>query len=376
MLGKDVRILIVDDETAQMRALCDTLAQEGFSTHGVSSGPQALDSLSQRGFDLILTDLMMPDMDGITLLRAAIEVQPQIVGIVMTGQATIDTAVQAMQAGALDYIQKPFRLNLILPVLRRAIAVRDLRLANTELEQRIRERTSELETANRDLETANKDLESFSFSVSHDLRSPLRAIAGFLEMYETDYGDTIPADGRPLLDFIHRSAARMNQLIDDLLQFSRFTRQPLAKRNVPMASMARRLMDELKAKEPARPIDALIDDVPDCEGDPSLLEQVMINLLSNAVKFTRTRRPARIEMGSRDEGKERVYYVRDNGAGFDATYAHKLFSVFQRLHSADEFEGTGVGLSIVDRIVKRHGGRVWAEGELDRGATFYFALPS
>jgi two-component system sensor histidine kinase/response regulator len=376
MPAKPARILIVDDETAHMRALCDILAQEGFATEGASSGPEALELLSRLQFDLILTDLMMPEMDGITLLRGAQLVQPQLVGIVMTGQGTIGTAVQAMQAGALDYIQKPFRLNLVLPVLRRAIVVRDLRLANEELEQRVRERTAQLESANLELETANKDLEAFSFSVSHDLRAPLRTIAGYLEMYEADYGDTIPTGGRPLLDVVRQGATKMDRLIEDLLQFSRCSRQTLSQRTVPMAAVVRRLVDELRGQERDRQIEFVIADLPDCKGDPALLEQVMVNLLANAVKFTRVRESARIEVGSRDQAGERVYYVRDNGAGFDASYAHKLFGVFQRLHSADQFEGTGVGLSIVHRIVTRHGGRVWAESELDNGATFYVALPN
>lgn len=375
MSDEVARLLIVDDETAQMRALCDTLGHEGFATEGASSAAQALEILARQQFDLILTDLMMPGMDGIELLRAALAVQPQLVGIVMTGQGTIDTAVQAMQAGALDFIQKPFRLNLVLPVLRRAIAVRDLRIANARLEQSVRERTAQLEVANRDLETANNDLESFAYSVSHDLRAPLRAITGFLEMYDEDFGATVPADGRRLLDIVRQSAGRMNQLIDDLLQFSRFSRQPLGRQTVAIASISRRILDELRAKEPARAIEGHVADVPDCQGDPSLLEQVMVNLLSNAMKFTRERTPARIEVGSLDEGHERVYFVRDNGVGFDSQYAHRLFGVFQRLHSAEQFEGTGVGLSIVDRIVKRHGGRVWAESKLNNGATFFFSLP-
>ena len=375
MNGRAVRILIVEDQAAQMRALCDALAHKGFATDGASSGPQALQLLERHDFDLMLTDLMMPGMDGIELLRAAVALRPQLVGIVMTGQGAVDTAVQAMQAGALDYIQKPFRLNLILPVLHRAIAVRELRLANAELEHRIHERTEQLEHANRELETANRDLESFAYSVSHDLRSPLRAITGFLHMYEDDFGQSIPEGGRALLDVVHKSAGRMDQLIDDLLEFSRCSRQPLRKLTVPMASIARRVADELRAREPGRQIEVQIGDVADCSGDPSLLEQVMSNLLANAIKFTRTRAPARIEIGSREQGGELVYFVQDNGVGFDPQYGHKLFAAFQRLHAADQFEGTGIGLSIVDRIVKRHGGRVWAESELDNGATFCFSLP-
>ena len=186
------RLMIVDDEVAQQRALCDTLTQEGFTATGFTSPTAALASVRAGEFDLVLTDLMMPEMDGIALLEAIRAVDPAIVGVVMTGHGTVDTAVKAMQAGALDYVLKPFRLNAVLPVLHRALAIRELRRANAELEQRIRERTEELEVANRELEAANADLESFSFSVSHDLRAPLRAVSSFIEMFFEDHGALLP----------------------------------------------------------------------------------------------------------------------------------------------------------------------------------------
>jgi len=370
-----IRVLIADDEVAQMQALCDTLAGEGFAPTGVTSGADALLALRDTDFELLLTDLMMPGMDGVELLRSALTIRPNLIGIVMTGQGTIDSAVQAMQAGALDFIQKPFKLNFILPVLRRGLAVRGLRLANAELERRIGERTLELEAANRRLEIANQDLEAFAFSVSHDLRAPLRAISGFLELYMTDHATEISSDGRQRLLVVEQSAARMNQLIEDLLTFSRLSRQPLRTRPVSMRELAQRIARELSARQPQRHVEVVIDELPECAGDASLLEQVWVNLLSNAFKFTRDRSAARIEVGCRVEGSAHVYYIKDNGTGFDEKYAGKLFGVFQRLHSAEQFEGTGVGLSIVDRIVRRHGGRAWAEGQLGHGATFFFSIP-
>jgi two-component system sensor histidine kinase/response regulator len=369
------RLLIVDDEVAQMRALCDTLSQEGFAATGFASATEALASLREGTFDLILTDLRMPEMDGIALLQAARAVDPDIVGIVMTGHGAVDTAVQAMQAGALDYILKPFRLNAVLPVLKRAVAIRELRVANAELERRIRERTQELETANRQLEAANKDLESFSFSISHDLQGPLNIVRSYIDAYVTDHGTGIVAEGRAQLGHALAGADRMGRLIEDLLQFARFNRQPLDTHAVAVGSIVARIVADLRAKHADRDIEVEIGDLPECEGDPSLIEQVFVNLLSNAFKFTRDRRPARISIGCRREPRELVYFVRDNGAGFDPDYAHKLFGVFQRLHSADEFEGTGVGLSIVHRIIERHGGRSWAESELEKGASFFCSLP-
>jgi light-regulated signal transduction histidine kinase (bacteriophytochrome) len=379
----------VDDEEAQMRALCNTLSAEGYLTAGFSSSELALETLRKQPFELLLTDLMMPGLDGIALLAAAKSVDPDIVGIVMTGHGTIDTAVKAMQAGALDYIQKPFRLKVILPVLKRGLEIRRLRAENSELrqaqatitrlneelEQRVRDRTVELSQANQELALANQDLESFSFSVSHDLRAPLRAVRGFCQIYLDEHGATIAQEGRALLDRVVQGGERMSQLIEDLLAFARFSRQPLVKRPLSLKPVVERLVADLQSKQ-ARPAEAIIGDLPDCQGDAALLEQVLVNLLSNAFKFTRERSPAVIEVGSRREGRDIVYFVRDNGAGFDMKYASKLFGVFQRMHSLAEFEGTGVGLSIVQRVIQRHGGRIWAEAVPGQGATFHFTLAS
>ena len=369
------RLMIVDDEVAQQRALCDTLTQEGFTATGFTSPTAALASLRAGEFDLVLTDLMMPEMDGIALLEAIRAVDPAIVGVVMTGHGTVDTAVKAMQAGALDYVLKPFRLNAVLPVLHRALAIRELRRANAELEQRIRERTEELEVANRELEAANADLESFSFSVSHDLRAPLRAVSSFIEMFFEDHGAILPEDGRAQLQHVRNGAERMGILIEDLLRFSRFSRQRLSMRLVDVRTMVSRIVAERRAQEPNREVEVRIGELPACQGDPSLLEQVFVNLLSNAFKFTRDRRPAHIEVSYRLEPGAVVYVVRDNGAGFDMKYADKLFGVFQRLHTVDEFDGTGVGLSIVQRIVQRHGGHIRAEGQVNQGVAFHVSLP-
>ena len=370
------RILIVDDEAAQMNALCDTLTMEGYATTGFSAGQKALEVLREQEFDLLLTDLMMPEIDGIELLRSAREIAPDLVGIMMTGHGTIDTAVKAMQAGALDYIVKPFRLNVILPVLNRALAVRRLRLENAQLAQSVRQRTRELENANRQLELVNKELESFSYSVSHDLRAPLRAVQGFCRIYMDDFGASIPKEGLELLDHVLAGSKRMGQLIEDLLEFSRLGRQPILRQIVPLDRIVARLVAEQREKDPQRPIELRVGSLGECEGDPSLIEQVLVNLISNAFKFTRGRDPAVVEIDRTQREAELVYFVRDNGAGFDMKYADKLFGVFQRLHTTAQFEGTGVGLSIVHRIVDRHGGRIWAESEPEKGAAFFFTLPS
>ncbi len=225
------------------------------------------------------------------------------------------------------------------------------------------------------LEAANKELEAFAYSVSHDLRAPLRAVDGFSQAVLEDYGPQLPPEGRHYLESVRNGAQRMGQLIDDLLTFSRLSRQPLEKRTVNSAALVREVLEDLRALQLNRRVDIRIAELPSCKADPALLKQVWVNLLSNALKYTRTRDLAVIEVAGRTDGSETMFWVRDNGAGFDMQYAHKLFGVFQRLHRADEYEGTGVGLAIVQRVVHRHGGRVWAEGAADRGATFYFTLP-
>jgi hypothetical protein len=362
------RIIIVDDETAQMRALCNTLQDHHFQTTGFSVPTEALAAIRRgEGFDLILADLMMPEMDGISLLKAALEADPEMVGVVMTGQGTIDTAVKAMKAGAVDYILKPFKLSAILPVLSRALAIRRLRAENLELQRCVRKHAAELEEA-------NKELEAFSYSVSHDLRTPLRAVDGFTSMALARYADQMPPDARRLLVQVESSAKRMGQLIEDLLRFSRLGRQPLSKSRINLSEMVKGVVQELRHEAGEREIELRIGEFPEITGDPSLMRQVFVNLLSNAFKFTRKIK-AVIEVGCDTSGEENVFFVRDNGAGFDMAYANKLFAVFQRLHGQDQFEGTGVGLSIVQRIVQRHGGRIWAQAEVEKGATFYVALP-
>jgi signal transduction histidine kinase/DNA-binding NarL/FixJ family response regulator len=235
-----------------------------------------------------------------------------------------------------------------------------------ELEQGVIARTAELEAA-------NKELEAFSYSVSHDLRAPLRAIDGFSRILLEDYIADLPDEAQRYLQLVAENTQQMGHLIDDLLTFARLSRQPLNKRWVATADLARQCLEDLHAEQAGRCVEISIGDMPACQGDPALLNQVWINLIANALKYTRRRDLAVIEIGCQ-EGGEVIYYVKDNGVGFDMRYINKLFGVFQRMHRAEDYEGTGVGLAIVQRVVHRHGGRVWAEAEVDRGATFYFTL--
>ncbi len=236
------------------------------------------------------------------------------------------------------------------------------------------EREERLGQAAEALRQSNRELEAFSYSVSHDLRAPLRALDGFSRILLERHAGHIPEEARRYLGMIRDNAKQMGRLVDDLLHFSRLGRQPLETRPVEPGEIVRRALDDLRAEREGRKVDITVGDLPGCQADPALLRQVFVNLLSNALKFTRGRAAAEIEIGCREAGGTRAYFVRDNGAGFDMRYADKLFGVFQRLHRAEDFEGTGVGLAIVQRIVQRHGGRVWAEALVDRGATFYFTL--
>jgi signal transduction histidine kinase len=259
-----------------------------------------------------------------------------------------------------------FEANLLYGRLAHSLA--DAREKNAALEKQ----TSELSEKNVQLQAAVSELDAFSYSVSHDLRAPLRAIDGFSRIVLKQYGSILPEEPREYLQLVRDNTVQMGHLVDDLLAFARLSRQQLSKQRVPIRKIIENVLSDARQQAEGRSVSVTVGELPSLWGDPSLLKQVLVNLIDNAFKYTRMRAEAVIEVGSREIGGEQVVFVRDNGAGFDMRYADKLFGVFQRLHRAEDFEGTGVGLAIVQRIVHRHGGRVWAEAAVDQGATFYF----
>jgi signal transduction histidine kinase len=252
-------------------------------------------------------------------------------------------------------------------ITQRKTAEREIQALNQNLEARVVERTAELKAA-------NKELEAFTYSVSHDLRAPLRHIRGFTQVLVDEFHSSLPAEAQRHLQSIERGAQRMGQLVDELLKLSHLGREALTVEVTRLSSLVKDVVNLLTPEIEGRPVEWKIDELPSVECDPILIRQVFQNLISNALKYSRPRSPAVIEIGQTEREGERVIFVKDNGVGFDMKYSDKLFGVFQRLHRAEEFEGTGIGLATVQRIIKKHRGRVWVEAELDRGATFYFTL--
>ncbi len=388
------RILLVEDN-ADMRGYLQRLLDPYYEVETADDGSVALtmvqDALDRDGdggpvYDLVLTDIMMPEIDGFELLRSLRENPDtrEIPTILLSARAGEEAQIEGLEAGADDYLVKPFsarqllaRVNthLQLAKMRRDVAyqkqiTQEVQALNETLEQRVQARTAQLEAI-------NQELDAFSYSVSHDLQTPLRYINSFVERLQTqlnaDQADA--ASSLRYLGIIEQAAGQALKMINDLLQFSRMGKTPLRMVRVAMNELVEQVRSQLEPETIDRTIDWQIEPLPEVEGDPDLLRLVVQNLLSNAVKYTRDRRAATITIGSNAYDHEIVFFVQDNGAGFDMKYKDRLFSLFQRLHSQEQFAGTGVGLANVRRIVHRHGGRVWAEGAVEQGATFYVSLP-
>ncbi len=365
-------ILIVDDLDANVSLLEQMLHEAGYVSVATSTDPREVCELHRKNhYGLILLDLQMPDMDGFQVMEGLKKIETDGYLPVLVITALPGHKLRALNAGAKDFVSKPFDLGEVLIRVYNMLEVRLLHLEIKSLyiqvEARVAQRTAELEES-------NKELEAFSYSVSHDLRTPVRAIDGFSQAVLDDFGSQLPEEGRRYLRIIRHSAGQMGALIDDLLAFAQLKRQELNKHLIDTNELVRETLAELGSPWPKRQVNLSVGALPASFGDRALLKQVWINLLSNALKYTGKRDRAAIEIGRLDAQDANTFFVRDNGIGFDMRHAAKLFTVFQRFHLAEDYEGTGVGLAIVQRIVQRHGGRVWADAAVDRGARFCFTL--
>jgi two-component system NtrC family sensor kinase len=383
------KLLAVDDSETYLQELAGALRGDGYEVVLARSGEEALDLLAVQPVECILLDLLMPGIGGEETCRRvkAVPVLRDIPIVMLTALEDRDAMIRGLGAGADDYIAKSSEFEVLRArvlaqirrkqfedenrLIREQLLRRELEAAEARAAQEVAEARAALAE---ELECKNKELEAFSYSVAHDLRTPLRSVDGFSQALLEDYTDKLDDVGKQYLRYVRESAQQMGQLIDDLLSLSRVTRGDFEREQVDLTAITSSVATRLQKRHAGRKVELVVADGLVAAGDVRLLTIALENLLGNAWKFTSKRANARIEVGSSNNRGRRTYFVRDNGAGFDMTYASKLFGVFQRLHSVSEFEGTGIGLATVDRVVRRHGGRIWAEGEVGSGATFFFTL--
>ncbi len=372
MSGEErVNILLVDDKPENLVSLEGILAAPEHNIITAQSGFRALELILEQDFALILLDVRMPTMDGLETARLIKQREKSryIPIIFLTAIGGDEKFIsEGYAAGAVDYIVKPVDPY----ILKSKVSVFVELHKQTQQLERLNRKLQETAHA---LEDAYKEMEAFTYSVSHDLRTPLRAMSSFSERLLEKYSGSLDEEGKEYAARINGAAQRMAELIDGLLTLSRATRRVIQSEPVDLSSLAERIARDFSRSQPERNVEFTIAEGLTANGDPRLLRSLLENLLGNAWKFTSSREQARIEFGAVPQANgKKAYFVRDNGIGFNMAHASRLFGVFERLHPEKQFPGTGVGLATVQRIVQRHGGHAWAEGEVDRGATFYFTL--
>lgn len=380
----DIVILIVDDKKANIFALETLLEKPNRTFLTAMDGRSGLKIALEREVDLIILDVQMPEMDGFEvaqILKSHKRTRDIPIIFASAEKKERQSVMKGFEEGAVDYLSKPLDPELTIAkvsvLLKIQLQKRELVEKNQSLEKaeaQILQLNDDLKKNLQQLESINKELESFTYSVSHDLRAPLRSLMGFSQILAEDYKGVLDEKGIKALNTITRNADRMNTLIDDLLEFSKLGRRELRSSEVDSDKLVNTILADLaeSAKHKAR---IEVGSLHPVKADKALLTQVWINLISNAIKYSSKVDVPVIQISSSAEAGEIVFSIRDNGDGFDMKYVSKLFGVFQRLHKPAEFEGTGVGLALVQRIVAKHGGRVWAEGKVKAGATFFFSLP-
>ncbi len=362
-------ILIVDDEKSIRITLREFLQNEGHEVTVAENADMAMKVLEKEDIDVVMTDIIMPRVTGVDLLKTLRRASPHVQVIMITGEPTLETATESLRAGAFDYIAKPVTKDLAVKTVGNAMKVKTLDDEKRRLEA---DNLSHRE----ELEALVKELEAFTYSVSHDLRAPLRHIDSFSKILRDKYKERLPDHVMGYIDKIIHSASDMQMLIDALLNLSRLGRKELMIRTVDLNKIINAVKAELEPDVENREIEWRIEKIPEVQCDPALIKIVLTNLLSNAVKFTgKLTSDARtvIKIKPLPDGKT-GFIVQDNGVGFNMKYAGKLFGVFQRMHRKSEFEGVGVGLATVQRIIARHKGRVYAESEVNKGAVFFIEL--
>jgi two-component system, NtrC family, sensor kinase len=385
------RILTVDDSLTYLHEVASTLRDEGYDVIPARSGEEALDLLSVQTVDCILLDLVMPGLSGQETCRrikgtAAWRDIPLIMHTALEEQ---DAMIEGINAGADDYIAKSSDLEVLRARVRAQLRRKQFEDENRNIREQLLQKELEVTVANsarelaetravfvEELERKNGELEAFSYSVSHDLRAPLRSIDGFSQLLLEDCAGKLDSKGQDYLRRVCESAQRMSEIIDDLLLLSRVSSAELKRDLVDLAAIASAVFEELKKKEPDRRVELCVAGELLAEADGRLMRVAFDNLVGNAWKFTAKAASGRIDLGAEQKPEGPVFFIRDNGAGFDMSYAERLFRPFQRLHTESDFPGTGIGLATVHRIIDRHGGRIWAEGEVGRGAAFYFTIPT
>jgi DNA-binding response OmpR family regulator len=384
------RVLAVDDSPTYLHELGEILRGEGYDVVLARSGEEAIEMLSIQPVDCILLDLVMPGLGGKATCQRIKEspVVRDVPLIMLTSLDDRESMLEGLKLGADDYISKASEFEVLKVRVRAQMRRKQFedehrRVRETLLQSKLlatqeraaREIADTRASLVAELQRKNEELEAFSYAVSHDLRAPLRGIDGFSVALLEEYGELLDQRGRGYLDHVRSGTHRMAELIDGLLELSRVGRADVQRGRVNLSEVARVVFEELKERDPSRAVELVVEERLSVDADRRLMRVVFDNLIGNAWKFTSKTVAPRITVGSEPRDGSTVYFVRDNGAGFDMAYAEKLFTPFQRLHSAADFPGTGVGLATVHRVVDRHGGRIWAEGAVGRGAAFYFTLP-